>query len=199
MMAGTAVLTLSGLGTAPVSSPVWVASQIGLFSFGVWTFVINIAFVAAQWTLARFVFRRNFFLAGLIQIPALILASSSIDLWMWLLGWIASESYPVQLLNLGVGILILAIGISVIVNARLIYLPGEGFVASLSEALGKPFSQVKVVMDIICVTIAVFLAGLILGNWFMLREATLISALTLGPLVGFFNPWTARLVNPKKS
>lgn len=198
MMAGTAVLTLSGLGTAPVSSPVWVASQIGLFSFGTWTFIINIAFVAAQWAIARFVFHRNFFLAGLIQIPALILASSSIDLWMWLLGWIVSDIYLIQLTNLVVGTLVLAMGIAVLVNARLIYLPGEGFVASLAEALGKPFSRVKVAMDIICVTIAVFLAGLVLGNWFMLREATLISAVTLGPLVGFFTPWAARVVNPQK-
>lgn len=76
MMRGTAIVTLSQLGTAPVSSPVYAMTLIGGLSFGGWTFTLNLLLIMAQLVLLRSRFART----NWLQIPALALASVTLDL-----------------------------------------------------------------------------------------------------------------------
>ncbi|GEM_PF-4908247 len=50
---GIALTTRSGLGTSPISAPMWVLAIRGPWSFGQWTFAINTLFVILQFVLLR--------------------------------------------------------------------------------------------------------------------------------------------------
>lgn len=182
MMAGTAIITLSGLGTAPVSSPVWVTSLIGGLSFGGWTFVLNAGLIIAQ----KLLLKEGFPMRGWLQFPAVLVAGLSLDAWMAALGWLPTHSYGQRLLLVAVGIVVLGLGVALLATSRALFLPGEGLVAAIAEVTGSTFARVKVVFDLCCVAIAILLAGLVLGEWTIIREATVLSAGTLGFVVGFF-------------
>lgn len=190
MMGGTAVITRSGLGTAPVSSPVWVASLIGGLSFGGWTFALNLILIAAQ----RRLLKEAFPLRGWLQLPAVAVAGISLDGWMAVLAWLPTEYYWQQLLWVLVGVVILGLGVALLATSKALYLPGEGLVAAIAQVTGTPFARVKLIFDLCCVALAVLMAGVVLGEWTTIREATFISAGTLGFAVGFFIPKLTRII-----
>lgn len=190
IMAGTALITHSDLGTAPVSSPIWAITLMGGLSFGGWTFVLNLILVTAQVLLLR----PNFPLSGWLQIPALFISSMALDFWMWAFRGINLHTYPARIALILGGIIVLAFGVSLVAACRLIYLPGEGFVASVSERFHFPFHRVKVCFDLSCVTLALILSLAFLHSAQTVREATFLSALLIGPTVGLLIPLSRRLI-----
>ncbi|GAA1470875.1 DUF6198 family protein [Corynebacterium felinum] len=192
MMLGTAIITRSGLGTAPVSSPVWVASLIGGLSFGGWTFVVNVCFIVAQKLLLREAFPKH----ALLQLPALVVASASLDGWMWLLRFIQPNGYFMQLVTVLAGIGVLGVGVAFLAAARALFLPGEGLVSAIADVRGVPFAKVKLPFDITCVLTALVLAFVFLHDLSVIREATVMSALLLGPVAGLFIPALRRRLHP---
>lgn len=193
MMAGTAMVTLAGLGSPPVSAPVWVATLAGGLTFGGWMLVMNVFFVIAQIALLR----RNFPRVGWLQLPVLALGSASLDGWMYLLSPFVPGTYPGQLLLLFAGIVVLAVGITVEITPNLLYLPGEGIIAAVSQVTGIPFSRVKVMSDVISVLSAVLLSWFLFGEVVGVREGTVLSAVLVGIFVGWMLPptrrWASRL------
>lgn len=193
MMCGTAIVTLSQLGTAPVSSPVYAMTLIGGLSFGGWTFTLNLLLIMAQLVLLRSRFART----NWLQIPALVLASVTLDLWMEALGWLRTDNYLAQWGVMILGILILGFGVSILATANTIFLPGEGFVAAIALLRQTPFPQVKIAFDVFCVTSALILSVLFVHHLEAVCEATVVSALTLGIVVGFFLPAARKIVGPE--
>lgn len=167
-MAGTAIISLSALGTSPISSTMFALSLATPLSFGGWTFVIN----------------------------ALLVASVALDFWMWLFSWIETDSYLLSLLTVITGIVVAGVGLSLLVASKAIYMPGEGLVAAISETLNKPFPRVKVVFDLCNVAVALILCFALVGNFEAVREATIISAFGIGIVIGRFIPLAAKIVGP---
>lgn len=192
MMGGTALVTTSQLGTPPVSSPVYAMTLIGGLSFGGWTFALNLFLIAAQWLMLRQDFPPRYWL----QLPALLVGSASLDGWMYAFGPLASHNYGVQALLVAVGLVLLGFGVSILATANSVFLPGEGFVATVATLRRTPFYKVKLVFDITCVAIAVVISIFWVGNFEAAREATIVSALTLGFIVGACTPLTRRMVKP---
>lgn len=73
--------------------------------------------------------------------------SACIDLALDLIPTQYGGPYPMSLLYLAAGCLVMALGISQEVMADVIMLPGEAFVCALSRALGREFGNVKVCFD----------------------------------------------------
>lgn len=192
MMGGTALVTTSQLGTPPVSSPVYAMTLIGGLSFGGWTFALNLFLIAAQWLMLRQDFPPRYWL----QLPALIVGSASLDGWMNVFRPLVTDAYALQALEVALGLVFLGFGVSILATANAVFLPGEGFVATISTLTRKPFYKVKLVFDITCVALAVVLSVLWVGNFEAAREATIVSALTLGFIVGACTPLAKRLVKP---
>lgn len=195
MMCGTAIVTLSQLGTAPVSSPVYAMTLIGGLSFGGWTFALNLLLIIAQLIMLK----KDFPKTNWLQLPALILASVTLDMWMALLGWMRTDNYIGQWGIMLLGIVILGFGVSILAAANTIFLPGEGFVAAIAQLRQTTFPRVKVIFDISCVTTALILSVLFVHHFEAVREATVVSALSLGFVVGFFLPLSKRIVGPPAS
>lgn len=181
---GVAITKKGELGVSPVSS---VANIMNIYipklSLGNWLIIWNIILILGQIV----VLRRNFKIYQLLQVPLSFLFGYFTDFGTWMMSFLNISIYPLRLLCVIVGTIVLGLGISITVSANIIMNSGEAFVKAVSDTIKKEFGIVKIVFDISCVTLSIILSliffrGQILGT----REGTIIAAIFTGICVKFF-------------
>lgn len=188
---GVAITKRGELGVSPISSVANVLSyQFSALSLGTWLIIWNCILIAGQ----VIILRKNFRLIQLLQIPLSFLFGYFTDFGVWCASFIPANNYPIRLILVIAGVIILGFGVSLSVIANVIMNSGEAFVKAISDTLDKNFGNIKIAFDISCVIIAIILSLLffdlkIIGT----REGTIIAAVFTGIVVKFF---TKRLQNP---
>lgn len=188
---GVAVTKRGELGVSPISSVANVLSyQFSALSLGTWLIIWNCILIMGQ----ILILRKNFRIIQLLQIPVSFLFGYFTDFGMWCASFIPINNYPIRLILVIVGVIILGFGVSLSVIANVIMNSGEAFVKAISDTTDKNFGNIKIAFDISCVIIAIVLSLLffdlkIVGT----REGTIIAAVFTGIVVKFF---TKRLQNP---
>lgn len=181
---GVAFTKHAELGVSPISSVANVLSfKFSSLSLGNWLIIWNCVLILGQ----VLILRRKFQLIQLLQVPLSFLFGWFTDLGMWIVSYISVNSYPVRLVMVFVGIVILGFGISLSVIANVIMNSGEAFVKAVSDTTNKEFGDVKIFFDILYVVLALILSLIffeftIVGT----REGTIISALFTGIFVKLF-------------
>ncbi len=181
---GVAFTKHGELGVSPVSSVANVMSyKFPSLSLGTWLIIWNCILIVAQ----IFILRRNFQLIQLLQIPLSFVFGWFTDFGMWLMSFIHANSYPMRMIMVVIGIVILGFGISLSVIADVIMNSGEAFVKAVSDTLRRDFGNVKIAFDVFYVIISIALS-LLFFNFTVVgtREGTIISALFTGITVKFF-------------
>lgn len=182
---GVAFTKHGELGVSPISSVANVMScRFDSLSLGTWLIIWNCVLIAGQIAILG----KKFQMIQLLQVPLSFLFGWFTDFGMWLVSFLPANSYPVRLIMVVAGIVILGFGISLSVIANVIMNSGEAFVKAISDTLHKEFGNVKIAFDIICVILAITLSVVffhfsIVGT----REGTIISALLTGIVVKFFS------------
>ena len=179
---GISLISSSGLGTTPISSLPFVASEVTGLTFGTTTFFFNFALIVLQLLLLR----KHFSRLNWLQLPLAFIFSVFLDLWMFMLGSLPKNDYFLNLCFSMLGNAILGLGIVLEIRSRCIPLSGEAFILALSIVLRKPFSSMKIANDVTLVVLSCVLSYLALGYLFGVREGTILSALTVGLFVRFF-------------
>lgn len=181
---GVAFTKHGELGVSPISSVANVLSdRFTALSLGSWLIIWNVVLLLGQIVLLR----RKFQLIQLLQIPLSFLFGWFTDFGMWLVSFIPAEHYPVRLLMVLIGIVILGFGISLSVIADVILNSGEAFVKAVSDTMHLQFGNVKIAFDILCVVIAVVLSLIFFDMHIVgTREGTIISAVFTGMTVKFY-------------
>ncbi len=169
-------MTTSGLGTTAVTSLSFVLSKILPLSMGSFVFLVNCGLFLSE----VFILGKRFEKRMLWQLPAAMLFSSSIDLFMWMLTWLVPTAYWHRLAILAVGCIVFGAGVAMEVQADVVVLPAEAFCAVVHRVYQKDFGMVKTSLDICTVIIAALLSLCFLGNIQGVREGTLITAATIG-------------------
>lgn len=188
---GVAITKHGELGVSPISSVANVLSyQFSSLSLGTWLIIWNCILIIGQ----ILILRKNFRLIQLLQIPLSFLFGYFTDFGVWCASFIPANNYPIRLMLVIIGVIILGFGISLSVIANVIMNSGEAFVKAISDTVNKNFGNIKIAFDISCVIIAIVLSLLffdlkIIGT----REGTIIAAVFTGIVVKFF---TKRLQNP---
>lgn len=188
---GVAFTKHGELGVSPISSVANVMScKFSSLSLGTWLIIWNCILIVGQICILR----KNFQPIQLLQIPLSFLFGWFTDFGMWLVSFIPANVYPVRVIMVIIGIVILGFGISLSVIANVIMNSGEAFVKALSDMINKEFGNVKIAFDVLCVIISLVLSLIffdfkIVGT----REGTVISALLTGVVVKFFG---SRLKEP---
>lgn len=181
---GVALTKHAELGVSPISSVANVMScKFSSLSLGTWLIIWNCILILGQ----ILILRRKFQLIQLLQIPLSFLFGWFTDIGMWIVSYIPVNTYPVCLIMIFAGIVILGFGISLSVIANVIMNSGEAFVKAVSDTTNKEFGNLKILFDILCVVIALILS-LIFFDFTIVgtREGTIISALLTGIVVKFF-------------
>lgn len=179
---GVALVTKCALGTSQISSIPYVFSlYFDQISFGMFTFLINMIFIAIQLLLLR----RNFPPVQFLQVAANLLFSVFLDLSMYALHWFAPEGMVLRWISLLVGCVIVAVGLSIEVAPQVIVVPGDGIVRTIAQVKGREFGWVKVRFDLTLIAIAVACSFLFFHTLRGLGAGTVISALLVGRIVCF--------------
>lgn len=182
---GVAFTKRGELGVSPISSVANVMScKFDSLSLGTWLIIWNGILIVGQIAILG----KRFQPIQILQVPVSFLFGWFTDLEMWMVSFIPADIYPVRLIMVIVGVVILGFGISLSVIANVIMNSGEAFVKVVSEKLHKEFGNVKIAFDVLCVVLALALSLLffhfsIVGT----REGTIISALLTGAVVKFFS------------
>lgn len=182
---GVAFTKHGELGVSPISSVANVMSlRFSTLSMGTWLIIWNCVLIIGQ----AAVLRKKFQPVQLLQIPLSFLFGWFTDIGLKIVSGIPVNIYPVRIIMVLVGIIILGFGISLAVTANVIMNSGEAFVKAVSDTIHKEFGNVKICFDISCVVLAVILSLAffhfrIEGT----REGTVISALLTGMTVRFFS------------
>ena len=182
---GIDLITVAGLGTSAISSVPIVISLYSKWTFGQLTFFMNILFILAQIALLRRQFRP---IEGL-QMGINAIFSVALDLYMPFLSGLQGHSWPVALAILLVGCAVLAFGLCLEVASQVLMVPGDGIVKAMAQVGKIRMGTTKVAFDSTMVTMA-FLLSLFFGGdktLVVLGVGTIVSAMTVGRLVNFFN------------
>lgn len=112
-----------------------------------------------------------------------------IDLFTWLLHGAVNESMPllVRLLIVTAACLILAFGMTIVIQSDAGTGPNDLVAVVLSDKLKKPFSVVRVIVDVSFVA-----AGVLLGGVFGI--GTLVCAFLVGTAAGIFMPFSQKIM-----
>ena len=197
---GIALITRANLGTSPISSTPYVLSLWHpALSLGMFTLFFSLFLIVLQLIVLGRRFPKHFWL----QIPVSFLLSAFIDLSMSIFFFVDPQFYPLQILSLLIGCLVLGFGVFMEVAANVVMLPGECTVKAITMRWHTDFGKTKICVDVTMVVVAAVLGFVLCGTLTGIREGSVISALlvgliarTVGKLIG--EP-IQRLLSDKKA
>lgn len=183
MALGVNFTVRANLGTAPVSSLPYVLSLYFPLSLGACSALVNSALILLQIILLR----RRYELFQLFQFAISFLFGVFVDAAALLIPWVNPTSYPMQWVCSLVGCLLVGISVSMLVQADIVMMPGEGVVKALVTITGGEFGKLKTIVDVSIVAVASGLSLLLFHELRGVREGTLAAALLIGLIVRFIN------------
>ena len=179
---GVSLITKADLGTSPISSIPYVLSLNFPLTLGQFTIAFSLVLILIQLAILR----RNFKAEHFLQIPISVLFGYFIDLTMEMLFFIHPESYPVSVLYLLIGCVVLGFGVYMEVLADVAMLPGESFVRAVSSTWHTEFGSTKVAFDVSLAVIAAVISFVMARRLDGVREGTIIAALLVGFIARLF-------------
>ena len=109
-----------------------------------------------------------------------------VDAVKLMLGDFIPTTYFGQLAMLAASIIVLSFSLVLYIDVKIAPMPPEGLVTCIADKLGKPFPKIKTLFDCASVLVGLFLCCLFLGKIVGIREGTIVTALLVGKLTGFF-------------
>lgn len=176
MALGVSFSIRADLGTSPISSVPYVVSLITPLSVGNATIIMHCVFILLQ----ILILRKRYQWIQLLQLPVAFAFGYMIDFWDFVLRNLNYGNYLVQWAFCLLGVLFVAIGVSMEVTAGVVVLAGEGVVLAICEVAPIKFPTMKVLFDIFLVAVAVALSFVFLHSLQGVREGTVAAALLVG-------------------
>ncbi|MDD2971480.1 MAG: hypothetical protein PHE02_05045 [Lachnospiraceae bacterium] len=99
----------------------------------------------------------------------------------------ASMPFPLRVLTLCCGCIILAFGMTIVINSDAGTGPNDLVAIVISDKIKRPFSMIRILVDAAFVVV-----GFLLGGTFGI--GTIICAFLVGPVAGFFLPHTKKVI-----
>lgn len=149
---------------------------------------VQVGFVIAQILLLRKDTNWRIFL----QVFVGLLLGQFVNLFYYFIfDGLVLENYAIRMVVFILGCLWVPIFIGSVMVLDLVTMPVENFAMVLSNKTDFTFGQVRQAVDIVCVIIALTLT-FVFSEPLTIREGTIISALTFGPLLSFYMPKVER-------
>lgn len=179
---GVTLFMLTNLGSDPFNVFVQGLNRLTPFSHGITHMCMCFLIIL----ILLFVDRR-YIKAG--TLVCMLLGGPIIDGFTYLLGDLINESMylPVRLLIVTAACLILAFGMTIVIQSDAGTGPNDLVAVAVSEKLYKPFGMVRVIVDFSFVLIGVLLGG-------VFGVGTLFCAFLVGTAAGVFMPVSRQIV-----
>ena len=179
---GITLAVNSNLGVSPVTSLPYVVSQVLNVSLGTCTIIVYTCYIFLQMILKGGKFQP----ALLLQLVFSTVFGYLVDGTKLILGDFVPTTYFGQLAMLAASIVLIGFSLVLYIDVRIAPMPPEGLVTCIADKLGKPFPKIKTLFDCASVLVGLALCFLFLGKVVGIREGTIITALLVGKLTGFF-------------
>lgn len=179
---GTVLMAKSNLGISVTSAIPYLLWQIWPhISWGVWTYGFQTILI-----LLLIAFLRRFKPVYVSSYAVAIAFSVQLDLCEQLLATLSANTLLERWLCYGSGLLVLQIGVAMMVFCGLPLMPLDIFVQDLAQASGRTFGWMKLVIDLIYVSIALLILFLVFRRWIGIGVGTLIAGSINGMAIGFW-------------
>ena len=176
MAFGVAFSIKASLGTSPISSVPYVVSLFTPLTVGTATIVMHCVFILMQ----ILILRKNYHPIQLMQLPVAFFFGYLTDFGVWTVQGISYHAYWQQWILCLIGILLVAVGVSLEVKAGVVVLAGEGVVLAICQVLPVKFGYMKVGFDVTLVVIACVLSLVFTHQLQGVREGTVAAAIMVG-------------------
>ena len=176
MAFGVAFSIKASLGTSPISSVPYVLSLFTPLTVGTATITMHCFFILMQ----ILILRKNYHFIQLMQLPIAFFFGYLTDFGVWAVRGISYHTYWQQWILCLIGILLVAIGVSLEVKAGVVVLAGEGVVLAICQVLPVKFGYMKVGFDVTLVVIACVLSLVFTDQLQGVREGTVAAAIMVG-------------------
>lgn len=181
---GLAVCVRADLGISPITTLAYALNQaFPALSLGTFVFFQHVAF----FILTVVLLRKDFKPFQVLQLPCSFVFGYFVDVWEILLRSLTLDSYFARMFLLLIGCVIVALGFSMVYTSHVALEANTAFLNALSLRTGKPYGTLKTITDVIIVIMAAAVALIFLHKIVGIREGTVIAALIVGPIAGFFN------------
>lgn len=175
---GVAFSIKGDLGTSPISSLPYVAGEISGLTVGTTTILLHCTLILLQ----ILILRKQYDWIQLLQLPVAFIFGFMTDFSVWVVDGLTPTDYGQKWLLCGIGIVLVAIGVSFEVVAEVVTLAGEGFVLAVCKASRIKFGTMKIIFDVVLVAIACILSLIFLHGIYGVREGTVAAALLVGAI-----------------
>ncbi len=183
MSMSASLSTKASLGVSPISSVPYTLSLIpDTLTFGMWTFIFNLALVFGGIAIMR----RNYKPFYALCVAFVIVFSYLCDVFLMVFEGIHPDNYILQWVVEAISIILLAFGISLSVASSISMLPGDFFVRFLSVTRDWNFGHTKIAFDFTCIVTSVIISLLFLPEISGIREGTIVFIIAVGPLINLF-------------
>lgn len=153
MAMGVAFAVNSNLGVSPVTSLPYVISLIVNMELGTCVIAVYGVYIVLQ----ILILRREFRLINLTQIIFSTVFGYFTNFTKWLLADFTLPTYGGQLVMLAISIVAVAFGVFLYMEVDLVAMPMEGLTQAIAKKVGKPFHNVKIVVDCSSVALGIVL------------------------------------------
>ena len=193
---GVALLVKADLGVSPLASIPYVYSLWTPLTLGELTIILESFFILLQ----ILVLRKNYKLAQLVQIPAVIIFGYFIDFTMLIVSDLNPVVYIEQFSLCLFACAILAFGVFLLLKTHLTNLPIEGFALAVAQTYKKEFGTMKISIDSSMLFFGILSSFALFGGLEGIREGTIIAAFLVGALIKLYSvklPAIEKWINPQ--
>jgi len=177
---GVSLSINANLGASPVSVIPFVISEIFEAYMGMFMTAMLIVFILFEIAILR----KKFKWINLFQIIPSFIFGYFVDLTRMILGDFHMTTYPGQVAMLLTGSITLACGLVIYMNAKLLSMPQEGIIEVIASQIPNgTFPKIKVIFDIVLVSIGIIISLSYFGHLHGIREGTLFFAMGTGRIM----------------
>ncbi len=181
---GVVLMLYSGTGISAISSMTYALSEVRpVFSLGTWTYIFQSALILILMAL-----RKKFMPQYLLSFGVGFAFGLMVDVhkeWIQVL----PTAVPFRAFYFVASYMIICMGVALSNRCKMPIIPTDLFPKELSDITGAAFSKIKVSFDIVCVATTAVLTFICLGGISGLGVGTLLSAFTMGKVIGKIGEW----------
>ncbi|MCA0984123.1 membrane protein [Halobacillus yeomjeoni] len=172
---------------ADLGAGAWDAMNVGLtetfgLTVGNWVIIIGAFLILTNAIIAK---ERP----DVLAVITILVVGKMIDFWLLtVFDTLAVDGFLKQLPLLVLGIIIIAIGVSLYLQPNFSLNPIDGFMVALQKRFGFSLTTSKTLTEVFALVMALALGGPI-------GVGTLIILVLIGPAIQFFNPKAERFIN----
>ena len=177
---GVAFSVNSNLGVSPVNSLPYVISLILKVDLGRCIVGVFVTYMIVQVIIKR----KEYKWINLTQLIFSTIFGYFADFAKGVMHGFVIPTYFGQLLMMAISIVLVAIGVAIYMDVKLVNMPMEGMTLAISDCFPNiEFHKIKIIVDCSSVAVGVVLSFLFMHGLFGIREGTILSALLVGKLL----------------